>query len=335
MFQKAVKHEAKLRLALVGPPGAGKTYTALTVAKFIGGKVAVVDTEHGSASKYADDFDFDTCPLAAPYNPQRFLEAIRAAAQAGYTTVILDSLTHAWSGTGGLLEMVDQEAARKHRGNSFQAWGTLGTPMQNAFIDGMLAAPIHVVATMRSKTEYVVEKDERTGKSAPRKVGLAPQQRDGFEYEFDVVGHLDNDNTLIIQKTRCSALQEAVIKKPGADFANTLKSWLKGAPVPVNRPEPVREQAPAKSEKSEDQKLADGKKSVWAQAHDVFGKSEESVMRFYDWLEVTELAPMDQAKGRPSISACSVAQLRKIYSALKDLGLQPIPEEEPLLDGAA
>lgn len=329
MFQKAVKHEAKLRLSLIGPAGSGKTYTALTLATHLGGKIAVVDTEHESSTKYADDFAFEVCPLAAPYHPDRYLEAIRFAAANGYNVVILDSLTHAWSGSGGLLELVDDYAARKTKNNSFQAWGAFGTPLQNKFIEGMLATKVHIIATMRSKTEYVVEKDERTGKSSPRKVGTAPQQRDGFEYEFDVVGYLDNDNTLTIQKTRCSALQEKLIKKPGADLANTLKSWLKGAPVPVKRPEPVQQPQPGQPEKSEEQKVADGLKAVWAKAHDVFGKGSESERRLYAFLQEKNLAPWDEKKQRPSISACDYKQLRAIWNALDKLGLQSFPDEEP------
>ena len=117
MFQKAVKYEAKLRLAIAGPSGAGKTYTALAVATSLGSRVALVDTEHGSASKYADLFDFDVMELAPPFHPDRFGDAISMAADEGYDVVVLDSVSHAWNGTGGALELVD-EIAIKYKGNT-------------------------------------------------------------------------------------------------------------------------------------------------------------------------------------------------------------------------
>lgn len=241
-FTKAIKRESKLRMAIAGPSGSGKTYTALAIASSLadGKPVAMVDTEHGSASKYADLFQFDVLEMHPPYHPDRFIEAINEAAQSGYGVVILDSLTHAWSGTGGLLEIVDQIAARMRSQNSFAAWKD-ATPIQNRLVEAIVAAPLHVIATMRSKQEYVVQQDER-GKQAPRKVGMAPQQREGFEYEFDVFGEMDIENTMLVTKSRCPALSGAVIKKPGADVAVTLTTWLHGVAQPAPSTHP---QAPA------------------------------------------------------------------------------------------
>ena len=228
-FKKATKARLKLRMALSGPAGSGKTYTALTLAKWLaaGQPVAVIDTERGSASKYADLFEFDVLELDS-FHPQKYVEAINEAVAAGYAVIVIDSLSHAWSGKGGILEIVQR------KGNSFQAWGEV-KPIEAALIEAVTGAQIHVIATMRSKTEYVVERDER-GKSAPRKVGLAPVQRDGMEYEFDVFGELDQENTLMIQNTRCPALTGALITKPGKTLAETLRAWLSGAPV--RTPEP-------------------------------------------------------------------------------------------------
>ncbi|HND48933.1 MAG TPA: ATP-binding protein, partial [Anaerolineales bacterium] len=185
MFKQAIKQEAKLRLAIAGPSGSGKTYTALAIATNLGGKVALVDTEHGSASKYADKFSFDVMEMQPPFSPDRFIAAIKDAQQVGYGTLVLDSLSHAWNGTGGLLEIVDQIAARSSSKNTFAAWKE-GTPIYNKLIDAIIQSNINIIATMRTKQDYVLEADER-GKQKPVKIGMNPIQRDGFEYEFDVV----------------------------------------------------------------------------------------------------------------------------------------------------
>lgn len=223
LFKPATKSASKLRLGLGGPAGSGKTFTALTIATALGQRVAVVDTEHGSASKYSDIFKFDVVELDS-FHPQNYIDAIHEAEAESYDTLILDSLSHAWMGKDGALELKDKATARSRSGNSFDAWREV-TPLHNALVEAMIASRLHLIATLRSKTEYVVETDER-GKSKPRKIGLAPVQRDGLEYEFDVYGELDQDNTLIIGKTRCPALAGGVIRKPGAELAAVLMDWL-------------------------------------------------------------------------------------------------------------
>lgn len=238
-IKKAVKHDAKLRMSIAGPSGAGKTWTALTLAEELadGKPVLVVDTERGSASKYADIFNFDVIELES-FSPTFYIEAIKLAEANGYSVLILDSLSHAWNGIGGLLELVDSIAKRKYGGNSFAAWKD-ATPLQNQLIDAITRANVHVIATMRSKQEYALEKDERTGKTSPKKVGMAAIQRDGMEYEFDVAVDMDVDNAMIVQKSRCPQLSGQVIAKPGADVARVLKSWLSGAPAPAPAERPT------------------------------------------------------------------------------------------------
>jgi hypothetical protein len=238
MFEKAIKQEAKLRLAIAGPAGSGKTYTGLQIAKSLaqGGKIAVVDTEHGSASKYADLFDFDVAEMFPPFHPDRFVESIQEAQKAGYAVIMLDSLSHEWSGTGGILEVIDNIAARSNSKNTFAAWKQ-GTPLQNKLVDTIIGCDIHVIATLRTKQDYVIEADDR-GKMTPKKIGLAPVQREGFEYEFDVVMNMDNDNTGTIVKTRCPALTGGLFKKPGEDVATILLNWLSGAPKIKAEPMP-------------------------------------------------------------------------------------------------
>src|SRR5579883_3228848 len=153
LFKPATKTKSKLRLALMGPSGSGKTYTALTVAKHLGNKVAVIDSERGSASKCADvlQFDFDTCDLEN-HSPEVYIKCIKEAENAGYDVIVIDSLSHAWTGKDGALELVDKAAKRSQSGNSYTAWREV-TPLHNSLIDAMLQSKCHIVATMRTKQE--------------------------------------------------------------------------------------------------------------------------------------------------------------------------------------
>ena len=234
MFTPAVREQAKARIALAGPPGSGKTYTSLALATAMGNRVAVIDTEHGSASKYAtgkdgSGFTFDSLALTR-FEPRDLVGALAAASQAGYPVVVIDSLSHFWSGVGGMIEQADN-AARRYNGNTFAGWKD-ARPMERELIEAMLAYPGHLIATMRSKTEYVIEENDR-GRKTPRKVGTKLEQREGIEYEFDVVGDLDIENTLVVSKSRCPALSGAVVSRPGAEFAERVTEWLSsGAEVP-------------------------------------------------------------------------------------------------------
>jgi DNA polymerase III delta prime subunit len=229
-FQKATKQQARLRLALSGPSGSGKTYSALAIATSLGAKVAAVDTEHGSASKYAGDpFTFDVLQLTS-FHPDRYLEAIKAAEDNSYDVLVIDSLSHAWIGKDGELELKDRASARQGE-NSFTAWRHV-TPLHNALVDAILSSPLHIVVTMRAKTEYVTEKDAN-GRTTIRKIGLAPVMRDGIEYEFDVFGDLDANHNLLISKTRCRLLDGKTFRNPGKDVADILTAWLSdGEPPP-------------------------------------------------------------------------------------------------------
>lgn len=240
MFQKATKKKQKARVALIGPAGSGKTFTALTVARHLGERVAVIDTERGSASKYSGDVaDFDVVELEK-FAPNDYMRVIGGAAQAGYDVLVIDSLSHAWEGEGGILDQVDK------RGGRFDVWKDM-SPQTRALIDAILTFPGHVIATMRTKTEYVIEEKDRGGRTVkePRKIGLAPKFKDGLEYEFDVVGNMD-DATLTVSKSRCQALHDAVIKKPGKPFADALRTWLEdGSDAPNLARSAQRAEVPA------------------------------------------------------------------------------------------
>lgn len=221
-FKKATKTDARLRMALMGISGSGKTMTALQIASALGGKTAVIDTERGSASKYADLYEFDVLELEN-FSPQHYIDAVQAAEDAGYNNLIIDSLSHEWNGSGGVLELHDKAA--KKMSDSFRAWGGI-TPLHNRVLDKILASRCHIIATMRTKSDYSVSKDER-GKTVIQKIGMAPVQKDNVEYEFDVVGSLNQENTLSIEKTRCIALAgRSFQKSESKTVAEILKNWL-------------------------------------------------------------------------------------------------------------
>lgn len=237
-FVKAVKYEAKGRVALIGPAGSGKSYTMLTLARLLAGdgKIAAIDTEQGSLSKYADLFEFDVCPLKS-FTADKFLDALRSAEQSGYSVFCCDSLSHFWMGKDGALEFVDAAAKHSSSRDGMSGWKEF-RPIERQMVDAMIATPMHVICTMRTKTDY--QEIEVNGKKKRIKVGLAPVQRDGLEYEFDLVGLMDDDNTFIVDKTRCPALSGKALTKPkAADFA-VFADWLKGTALPAPTPPPAQ-----------------------------------------------------------------------------------------------
>jgi hypothetical protein len=223
-FKKAVKSKCKARVAIYGPSGGGKTMSALRIAKGLGGKVAVIDSERGSASKYADRFEFDALELEQP-NIDSMVQGIKAAH--GYGVLIIDSLSHSWQ---ELLQEIDKLANAKFKGNTWSAWSE-GTPKQRRLIDAILTFPGHVIATMRSKTEWTQEASSN-GKSRPVRVGLAPEQGKGIEYEFDILMAITPEHTAHVEKDRSGMFQDAIIDKPDEAFGEKLAAWLSDAPAP-------------------------------------------------------------------------------------------------------
>ena len=234
-FQPATKAQAKLRAALTGPSGSGKTMSALRMATGIGGRIAVIDTERGSASKYADRFQFHTCQLA-DRTIDGYIAALEAAAKAGYDVLVIDSLSHGWQ---ELLQEVDRLAKARFGGNTWAAWSE-GTPKQRRLIDALTDWPGHVIATMRSKTEWNQQTDEKTGRLRPVRIGLAPEQGKGIEYEFDLLVELSADHVATVIKDRTGKFQDQVIEKPDEAFGRALAEWLAdGAPTkPTAAPPP-------------------------------------------------------------------------------------------------
>ena len=225
MFNPATRKQLKLRMAIDGPSGSGKTYTALRFAFALGKKVLAIDTEHGSMSKYRGDspdgitWNWQVCELAH-FDPQNYTAAMQEARRFNPDVLIVDSLSQAWEGIGGALEQVSQSKSA----NKYTAWKDV-TPKHQRMVETILAFPGHVIATMRSKMEHVLEADEK-GRMVPRKVGMAPVQRPGMEYEFDIVCELDWDHKLTVTKTRCPAIDGMQVERPGPDFMQPVLTWL-------------------------------------------------------------------------------------------------------------
>jgi hypothetical protein len=244
-IKKAVKEQSKLRLALAGPAGAGKTWTGLGFATVLaeGGKIVVIDTEHGRSKKYADVFDFDIIELDT-FSPKMYMEALALAYKEGAAVVLIDSLSHAWNGEDGILEQV---------GRNFNNWKE-ATPLQNRLMNTIQRSPFHVIATMRSKSEYVVEMVN--GKATPKKVGTAVIQRDGVDFEFDVFGMLDREHNLLIEKSVCRKVPVGKsYNEPDSEIATTLLHWLKDGKVVTSAPEalPTDNTTPQATPSAEDE----------------------------------------------------------------------------------
>lgn len=223
-FKKATRQQQKLKIAVTGPSGAGKTKGALQLAKELanGGTVAVIDTENGSASLYADQFEFDTLNLSPPYLSSKYLEAIVAAVDAGFAALVIDTISHQWEGDGGILQR--KEDADHRGGNHFANWQPF-TKEHNAFKSALLTAPIHIIATMRSKQAYQVE-DGQGKKSAPKKMGLQPLQREGMEYEFTVNFDLQMDHKATASKDRTELFDGKLTDLLTGKAGEKLLAWL-------------------------------------------------------------------------------------------------------------
>lgn len=244
MFKKAERKKARLRLALCGPSGSGKTYSSLLIAQGLGGRIALIDTERGSGELYAHLCDYDTCQIGPPFNVNKYIEAIHAAEAAGYDTIIIDSLSHAWAAEGGLLDTVDKKTASSSSRNSFNAWRDV-TPLHNALVDAMLQSKCHIIATMRTKTAYEVQENDR-GKKAPVKVGTAPVQREGMDYEFTVVFDISPERHMAAVNKDRTGLFDGQIFQIKPDIGARLKTWLEDG---VDPPEPSSPADPGYSDK--------------------------------------------------------------------------------------
>ncbi len=222
MFRKAQKSLSKARICLAGPAGSGKTYSALLIASGLGTGIAMIDTEHGSGDLYSDKFAYDIHRLSPPYESKKYIDAIREAENCGYDVIIIDSLTHAWAGEGGLLDMKDK-IVQSGKGNDFTSWRYV-TPLHNQLVESILQSKCHIIATARSKMKYAPEEDNGRIKKV-RKIGLDPVLREGFEYEFSVVFDISSEHVATSSKDR-TGLFDGQFFTPSRETGQKILSWL-------------------------------------------------------------------------------------------------------------
>jgi hypothetical protein len=221
-LKKAQRKKVYLRLNLSAPSGAGKTMSALLMAYGMTGdwnKVAVIDTENGSASLYSHLGEFNVVDLQPPFSPERFIEAITSCEEAGMEVVIIDSSSHEWSGAGGCLEINEKVAAARYKGNTWSAWNET-TPRHDKFVNKVLQTRAHVITCTRSKTETVLDGNK------VKKVGMKDIQRDGWEYELTVSLSIDRDTHMAIaSKDRTQLFYNADPFIISAETGRKVKQW--------------------------------------------------------------------------------------------------------------
>lgn len=227
LFKKAARHSIKLKIGIDGPSGSGKTMGALALAHGItqGGRIAVVDSENGSASLYADRYEFDTVQIANA-DPKTYMDMIDAAVDGKYDVVVIDSLTHAWQ---AVLNAKDDHDRDNPKSNSFANW-RLFAPRWEGLMQHILQAPIHVIATMRSKQAY--EQVDRNGKKAVVKLGLQPQVRDGAEYEFGIMFSVNQAHKAEATKDRTALFTDQFLDLCDSEVHASLVGWMNsGGPI--------------------------------------------------------------------------------------------------------
>tara|TARA_R110002020_G_scaffold228221_1_gene438902 strand:+ start:1851 stop:2696 length:846 start_codon:yes stop_codon:yes gene_type:complete len=229
-LQKAKREQVKLKIGVSGASGFGKTYSALLMGYGIVGdwsKIAVIDTENNSASLYSDLGDFNTLQLDAPYSPERYIDAIKVCEEAGIELLIIDSISHEWSGSGGCLEILDSLGGR------FQDWAKL-TPRHNKFIQKILQTNMHVITSTRRKQEYEISKNSK-GRNEVNKLGTKEETREGFEYELTLSFEIINDKHLAkASKDRTQLFMDMPETVINEETGKTLRKWSMEGVNPID-----------------------------------------------------------------------------------------------------
>lgn len=322
-FKKAERKKAKLRLALAGPAGSGKTYGALLIAFGLGGRVAMIDTENHSGELYCHLGDYDVAVIDPPFVPEKYTEAIREAERLGYDTIIIDSLSHAWAGQGGLLDIHSHIADKS--GNSWSAWRQV-TPRHNELVEAILQSKCHIIATMRSKMDYV--QTTENGKTVVKKVGMNPIQRDGMEYEFTVFMDIDINHLAQATKDRTSIFDGQVFKitpEVGKKLLAWLEAGAKAEPqIPTqpqkehDKPLPPKEKRPLNGQGQATQAQI---KKIFATAKEI-GLNDEDVKAIYK-----------DETGKESSNDLTKAEASKIIDMLLEMAKNQAPVPPPLPAG--
>jgi hypothetical protein len=225
-FRKATRKKAKIRLGLSAVSGGGKTYSAILIAKGITGdlsKVAIIDTENGSADLYENLGDYNVLPITAPFTPEKYIDAIKLCESKGMEVIIIDSITHEWDGKGGCLEIAETIAQASASKNSYTAWGKV-TPRHQSFIDAMLQSKAHIITTVRRKQDYEMSKDNN-GKTKVEKAGLKEVTREGWEYELTVNLQLDTAHQAVASKDRTGLFMGKPEFIPSEETGKLIFDW--------------------------------------------------------------------------------------------------------------
>lgn len=237
-IRKAERIKSKIRIGIAGASGSGKTWSALEIAYGMSptGKIGFIDTESGRGDIYADlhskhdesiKFNYDIIRLEKPYSVERYIEAIHMFEQNAYDVIIIDSLSHAWTGDGGILQLVENSTGT----NKFTSGWKKAGPIYNSLVDTIINSPSHIICTFRSKIEYALQLNAQ-GKHIPIKVGLAPVQRDGFEYEFTVFMMLNQDNVAHVSKDNTEIFHSLDVK-PSPEMGRKYIEWIEsGSDIP-------------------------------------------------------------------------------------------------------
>lgn len=322
-LKKAQRKKAHLRLGIAAPSGGGKTAGALIVAyglmkelypnipeAELWEKVAIVDTEHGSGELYVGSEiagvrfgEYGVVPLESPFTAEKYIEALDLCENAGIEVCILDSTSHLWSGEGGLLEQ-QQNATRRNQNNSYMAWREI-TPLHNRFVERMLQSGMHVIATMRSKQEYVQEKDSN-GKTIVRKLGMEPEQRKGMEFEFTTFLDVDEGHNAFGSKDRTSIFDQKTFKID-ASVGRRLMKWLQSG-VEVDTPAEVMAIGKASPEEAA-KKVETLKAEIIDMAKELGGSSNEDLM-----VVIKEYHP----KGNPN-AITDPTKVSELHTRLSDM----------------
>lgn len=216
----AERKNAHIKMSLVGCAGSGKTYSALLIARGLTDswdKIVVIDTENDSSHLYAHLGAFKVLSLPSPFTPEKYIDAMLLCEKAGMEIIIIDSVTHEWE------NLLDFHGSLP--GNTFTNWNKV-TPRHQAFVQKILQSSCHIIATIRTKQDYVLQ--EKNGKMVPEKVGLKSVQRDGLDYEFTLVFDLNTKNHAVSSKDRTGLFYGLPEFKLYTDTGKQIREWCQG-----------------------------------------------------------------------------------------------------------